>query len=276
MKDHIRRVLPDRTRSEVRIGCSGWTYASWRDEFYPSTLPSSRWLLHYASVFDTVETNGTFYRLPEADTFIRWHDATPTNFLMSVKASRYLTHLKQLREPEEPLERLISRAAGLGSKLGPLLYQFPPTLQRSDERLLMFLRALTRRTPSVTHRLRHVIEFRHPSWYTDAVFAMLERHDVACCLHDRTGSSFDTLIPGSFAYIRFHGTSGRYAGEYTLPMLRRWAHRIALWHAQGRDVYAYFNNDPGAAAPRNALMLRSLLGLAETTHASEPWSDAVH
>lgn len=232
--------------------------------------------MHYASVFDTVETNGTFYRLPSADTFVRWKEVTPPGFLMSVKASRFLTHLKQLKDPEEPLDRLISRAAGLGRKLGPLLYQFPPTLERNDDRLLTFLSALPPRA-SRSQALQHVIEFRHPSWYADSVFEMLQRHRVACCLHDRTGSSFDTLLPGSIAYIRFHGTSGQYAGEYTLSILRTWADRIAVWHAQGRDVYAYFNNDPGAAAPRNALMLRSLLGMgtSRTTDTQEA-SDAVH
>ena len=265
-----------RSRPRVWIGCSGWTYAAWKGAFYPSGLPTGRWLQHYASVFDTVETNGTFYRLPSKDTFINWRTNTPDGFRMAVKASRFLTHLKQLREPEEPLDRLISRAAGLGEKLGPLLYQFPPTLQRNDDRLRTFLDALPRRTSSTPRRvLRHVFEFRHPSWYVDEVFAMLRRYHVACCLHDRTGSAFDTALPGPFAYIRFHGTSGHYAGEYTMPMLRPWADRIAVWLAQGLDVYAYFNNDPGAAAPRNALMLRSLLGLASPRDVGEPL-DAVH
>jgi len=247
--------LPDR----IRIGCSGWNYKAWRGRFYPSDLPASGWLRHYTGVFDTVEINNTFYRLPEASTFAAWRSQTPSSFLMAVKASRFLTHMKRLRDPEEPIDRLISRAAALGSKLGPLLYQLPGNFQIDLPRLEHFLNALPRRLPRSRHALEHVMEFRHSSWYVDETFQLLTARGIALCLHDKLGSDIREPFVGPFAYVRFHGTSGHYHGSYTDRQLDWWAQRLAAQWQDGRTVYAYFNNDPDAVATVNARTLRTLM-----------------
>jgi uncharacterized protein YecE (DUF72 family) len=225
-------------------------------------------LPYYASAFDTVEVNNTFYRLPEAETFAAWRAATPVGFLMAVKASRYLTHLKRLRDPESPLSRLFERATALGSRLGPVLYQLPGTFARDLDRLSAFLDALPRQWPIAKgrRRLTHVIEFRHPSWYVNETFDLLARARVSLCLHDKGGSGIADPIIGPAVYLRFHGTSGHYHGSYPTAALSRWASRLAEQVQDGRPVYAYFNNDPDAVAVRNARTLRRLLQrrLAET------------
>jgi uncharacterized protein YecE (DUF72 family) len=250
--------MPRRPRlPELRVGCSGWNYPAWRGEFYPPGVPPRQWLAHYAAHFDTAEANGTFYRLPEYDTFAAWAAQTPAGFTMAVKASRFLTHLKRLRDPEEPLRRLFEHAAGLGVKLGPVLYQLPPQMRVDRARLATFLAALPRHLPGrPRRRLRHVVEFRDPTWYSDDVFQLLRDHDVALCLHDKRGSEWTTALPGRCLYVRFHGTSGDYRGSYGATALDRWARRLAAAWQAGQDVYAYFNNDPGATATRNALSLR--------------------
>jgi uncharacterized protein YecE (DUF72 family) len=235
------------------VGCSGWNYASWRGRFYPRDLPAARWLEFYTTRFDTVEVNNSFYRLPERSTFLGWRAQVPPAFLFAVKASRFLTHMKRLLDPEEPIARLFSRLTGLGPRLGPVLYQLPPTLTIDLPRLDYFLRAL----PRISRRTqRHVIEFRHPSWYVDETFALLTRRRVAMCLHDKTGSAICEPIVGPFVYVRFHGTSGHYHGSYSWQQLDRWAHVLAERAREDRQVFAYFNNDPEAVATKNALTLR--------------------
>lgn len=246
-----------RSRPAPRVGCSGWNYASWRGRFYPATLPAARWLPYYAERFDTVEVNNTFYRLPERATFAAWRSQVPANFLVGVKASRFLTHMKRLRDPEEPLERLFSRVSALGRQLGPVLYQLPGHFTIDLPRLDGFLKALPR--TSGGRRIRHVMEFRHPSWYVAETFQLLERRRVALCLHDKHGSAIDGPFVGPFVYVRFHGTSGHYHGSYGSGQLMEWAHRLAEQAEQGRPVFAYFNNDPDATAVVNALSLRSAI-----------------
>jgi uncharacterized protein YecE (DUF72 family) len=237
----------------IRIGCSGWQYKHWRGDFYPVELSPSRWLEYYAERFDTVEINNTFYRLPETPTFAAWRRRAPRGFVYAVKASRFLTHMKKLKDPEEPLHRFFSRARALKRSLGPVLYQLPPRWPVNVERLEAFLRLLPRR------RL-HTLEFRDPSWYTPDVFALLERHRVALCLHDMKGSATgpaDRQPPaiGPFVYVRFHGPQ-KYSGGYRDDTLERWAEWLAAQARGGRPVYAYFNNDVGGHAPRDALRLR--------------------
>jgi uncharacterized protein YecE (DUF72 family) len=253
-------VPPGRAhRGLPRVGCSGWNYKSWRGRFYPRDLPPSRWLDYYTHVFDTVEVNGTFYRLPEAPTFRAWREQTPSSFLMAVKASRFLTHMKRLRDPEEPLERLLARAAELGPRLGPVLYQLPPTLHLDLARLEHFLEALPRRVAGSRRALQHVLEFRDVSWYVDETYELLDRHGVAVCLHDKAGSALRDVSTGGCVYVRFHGTSGRYHGSYGDRALDAWAVRLTDEWREGRTVYAYFNNDPDAVATENARRLRALI-----------------
>jgi uncharacterized protein YecE (DUF72 family) len=230
----------------VRVGCSGWQYRHWRGDFYPQELPAARWLDRYASAFDTVELNNSFYRLPERETFERWRERTPDGFLFAVKASRFLTHLKKLKDPEEPLARFFAHAAGLGPKLGPVLYQLPPRWPADPGRLDRFLEALP---PG-----RHVLEFRDPSWYAPEILERLERAGVTLCLHDMPGSATPRVRVGPAVYVRFHGTT-RYGGAYGDGDLDAWAEWLNREHGSGHDVFAYFNNDVGGHAPRDAKRL---------------------
>ena len=245
-----------RRRGRMFIGCSGWQYASWRGRFYPATLPHSRWLTYYAAHFRTVEVNNTFYRLPEKSTFARWREATPPGFVVTVKASRYLTHLKRLRAPTPPLVRLFRRVSALGPRLGPILFQLPASMRYDAALLRVFLRALRKRRP----RTRYVLEFRDPGWYRDDVFDTLRRARVALCLHDMPGSAIAGGPRDPFVYVRFHGTTKKYGGSYPDDALREWARRLRAAAEAGRDVYAYFNNDIDGAAVANARTLIEFTG----------------
>jgi uncharacterized protein YecE (DUF72 family) len=236
----------------ARVGCSGWQYKHWRGAFYPPELPQSQWFAYYASRFDTVEINNSFYRLPERTTFVSWARRAPMRFEFAVKASRFLTHMKKLKDPREPLQRMFSRMRGLGNRLGPVLYQLPPNFRVDVERLREFIDLLPRDA-------RHVIEFRDPSWYTQDVCDLLDRADVAMCLHDMPGSATGRTRVGPFVYVRFHGADAKYAGTYSKDRLARWAQWLDEQRRAGIDVYAYFNNDVGGHAPRDAVTLRSLL-----------------
>jgi uncharacterized protein YecE (DUF72 family) len=233
------------------VGCSGWQYRHWRGNFYPATLPASQWLDHYTTRFDTVEINNTFYRLPEAATFAAWRRRAPRGFLYAVKASRYLTHMKKLNAPHEPIARLFTRARHLGKAFGPVLYQLPPGWPVNVGRFDAFLRALPRAR-------RHAVEFRDPSWYSDEVLAVLERRRVALCLHDMAGSASGMRAVGPFVYVRFHGVQ-KYRGRYDDDTLERWAVWLAGERRRGRPVFAYFNNDTGGHAPRDAIRLRDAI-----------------
>lgn len=235
----------------IRIGCSGWQYRHWRGDFYPADVPISHWLDRYAAVFDTVELNNSFYRLPSPAAFRRWRERTPPGFLFAVKASRYLTHLKKLKDPVDPLARFFEAAQELGPKLGPVLYQLPPNWPANVDRLRTFLHALPR-------RVRHVMEFREPSWYSPVVLDLLEKAGVALCLHDMPGCATPRVRIGPFVYVRFHGVT-RYGGRYDDEALGSWAGWLAVEHERGRDVFAYFNNDMGGHAPRDATRLRRQL-----------------
>jgi len=240
----------------IRIGCSGWNYPSWRGgAFYPRGLPASRWLAFYAGHYDTVEVNATFYRLPLRDAVARWADDTPRDFTFAVKVSRYLTHIKRLRDAAVYLERFLERIGPLANagKLGPLLWQLPPTFQRDDERLAVALSEL----PA---GMRHAIEFRHESWFTDRVWELLREHNVALVIADRPDvRSFQTReLTADFVYVRFHQGSRGCRGNYSDSELREWQRIIRRWSAE-RDVYAYFNNDWEAFAPANARALRAMI-----------------
>jgi uncharacterized protein YecE (DUF72 family) len=243
--------LHQQFNSTVRVGCSGWQYRHWHGDFYPASLPSARWFEHYASRFDTVEVNNTFYRLPDGATFAAWRRRAPRRFLFAVKASRFLTHMKKLKDPGEPIKRFFGRAMRLGPRLGPVLYQLPTRWPVNFDRLAAFLKMLPRRR-------RHTIEFRDPSWYRDDVFALLERHRVALCLHDMSGSASGKLAVGPFVYVRFHGTT-KYGGRYGDETLTEWAAWLVEQARNGRGIYAYFNNDTGGHAPRDAVRLREAI-----------------
>jgi uncharacterized protein YecE (DUF72 family) len=239
-------------RGRARVGCSGWLYKHWRGDFYPAELSQARWFEHYAARFDTVELNNSFYRLPERATFASWARRAPLRFEFAVKASRFLTHMKKLKDPEEPIDRLFSRMRALGSHLGPVLYQLPPGWKVDVERFAHFLDALPR-------DVRHVVEFRETSWYSPEIFRLMERRHVALCLHDMKGSATERARVGPFVYVRFHGATAKYGGGYTEARLRDWANWLNEQRRAGCDVYAFFNNDVGGHAPRDAVTLGRLL-----------------
>jgi uncharacterized protein YecE (DUF72 family) len=229
--------------------------------FYPADLPLREWLAFYTRTFETVEINNTFYRLPESRTFSAWRRGTPDGFVIAVKASRYLTHLKKLRDPQEPVKRLFARVRFLGRRLGPVLYQLPGQFRRDLGRLeeLLTILPTSARLANTTVAVRHAFEFRDASWYEPDTFDLLRRFGAALCLHDKAGAAIGDVVTAPFVYIRFHGPSGQYAGSYDEATLARWAAWIHEQIRQTRDVYAYFNNDPDAAAVRNAQTLRALV-----------------
>lgn len=230
----------------VRIGTSGWQYRDWRGTFYDETVPTSRWLEAYSQTFGTVEANGTFYRLPERATFARWRARTPASFEFAVKASRFLTHVRRLQDPKAAVDRLVERAAGLGGKLGPILLQLPPTMPCDLGRLEETLE-------SFPPTARLVVEFRHESWLTDATVDLLRRHGAATCLADRRGPLRPQWRTADWGYVRFHEGRAHPSPRYGEAALRTWADRIAEAYGSEQTVYAYFNNDPQAFAPRNAV-----------------------
>lgn len=236
----------------IRIGTSGWEYRHWKGRFYPADLPRDRWFEHYAAHFDTVELNATFYRLPERSIFAGWEARAPVGFRYALKASRYLTHVKRLREPSEPLARLWSRAIALGAHLGPMLYQLPPRWRPDPERLAAFVAALPRERAQA-------VELRDPRWYRRDILEALRAGGVALCIHDMPGSGRIVPPVGPLVYLRFHGAGQRYGGTYSPQRLSAWADRIAAWAAEGRAVWAYFNNDIGGHAVVDAARLRELV-----------------
>ena len=236
----------------VRIGTSGWEYDHWKGSFYPPGLPRERWFEFYAERFDTVELNATFYRLPAADTFSGWARRAPDGFVFAVKASRYLTHIRRLREPAEPLDRLWSRARRLGRHLGPVLYQLPPRWRPNLERLEAFL-------ASVPRGDAQALEIRDRRWYRPDVVAALGASPVGLCLHDMPGSETRAQPVGRLVYVRFHGAGARYGGSYSPQRLSAWAGRIAGWASAGLPVWAYFNNDVGGHAVVDADRLRTMV-----------------
>ena len=245
----------------VLVGASGWQYPSWRGVFYPAELPQAQWLEHYAACFRTVEVNNTFYRLPGRHTFEHWAERTPDDFVVTVKASRYLTHVRRLREPEEPVERLMAAAAGLGPKLGPVLLQLPPDLSARPE-------ALDRTLSCFPAGTRVAVEPRHDSWFAEELDAVLRRHDAALCLADRYSRPVAPLWrTASWGYLRMHEGRGSAHPCYGRTALKSWAARLAGLFSEENDVYVYFNNDPRGCAVRDgkrfALTLREA-GLAPT------------
>ncbi len=241
-------------RGEVRIGTSGWHYRHWKGNFYHARLPASRMLNAYLEHFDTVELNNSFYKLPSADTFENWRISTPQGFIFAVKASRFLTHMKKLKDPESALNNFLPRAEKLGEKLGPILFQLPPGWRMDLQRLRDFLRALP-------GKHRYAFEFRDPSWHCPPVLEVLQRYNAAFCVFDLAGFQSPIEVTAEFAYVRLHGPGGKYQGSYSEEALQEWANRIVSWKQRLSAVYAYFDNDQEGYAAANAVRLRELVGL---------------
>ncbi|MBZ5505406.1 MAG: DUF72 domain-containing protein [Acidobacteriia bacterium] len=239
--------------TDIRIGTSGYHYKHWVGKFYPSKTPPSKMLAYYVRHFDTLELNNSFYRLPTIEAFESWRDATPANFIFAVKASRYITHNKKLKDPENALDNILPRAEHLGNKLGPMLFQLPPRWKVNLERLEGLLEILPRRH-------RYAFEFRELSWITPQVNRLLIRHNAAFCIYELAGYQSPFDITADFAYVRLHGPgAGKYQGCYSKAQLREWARRIEQWSATLKAVYIYFDNDQAGYAAQNALELKQMV-----------------
>jgi len=236
----------------VRIGCSGWVYKHWRGLFYPEKLPVKRWFEFYAAEFDTVEINNSFYRLQPPETFEAWRNQAPPGFCYAVKANRFLTQAKKLKDCGEPIARMMRSFDTLRPALGPILYQLPPRFHLNLERLESFLKL-------VPKDAINVFEFREKSWYTDKVFELLARYGASFCTHDMPGSQSPRVAVGPIAYVRFHGAISKYYGRYSDEALLCWTDWIADQARKGRSVWAYFNNDPEAHAIHDAQTLRGMV-----------------
>jgi uncharacterized protein YecE (DUF72 family) len=240
---------------DIRIGTSGFHYKHWKGPFYPAKCPASKMLGYYLEHFNTVELNNSFYRLPTAEAFDCWRDATPSNFVFAVKASRFITHNKKLKDPENALDNLLPRAAHLGPKLGPILFQLPPHWRVNPERLTGLLEILPR-------DLRYAFEFRELSWLTPEIDSILQKFNAAFCIYELAGYYSPLRITADFTYIRLHGPgAGKYQGSYTEDQLHAWARQIEQWSAQLKAVYLYFDNDQSGYAAENAQSLLKHLDL---------------
>jgi uncharacterized protein YecE (DUF72 family) len=234
------------------IGTSGWHYGHWRGPFYPDKLAAEEFLEFYAARFHTVEINNSFYQLPAAATLEHWRDTVPEGFIFAVKGSRYITHMKKLQEPEQTLRPLLERVELLNPKLGPLLFQLPPRWGFNPERLESFLQALPQ--PG-----RYALEFRDPSWINREACELLRRHNAAFCIYELAGYQSPLEVTADSVYIRLHGPSGAYQGQYGEQALAGWAEKITSWTGAGQDVFCYFDNDESGYAAQDALRLQEML-----------------
>jgi len=251
----IGGAMAKRTRKHARlfIGTSGWSYPSWRGPFFPPEVMVKHHLAYYATQFASAELNGVFYRTPSLEAVRGWRDQTPDGFVFAWKASKFITHWKRLSDKSRNSLALIEeRLKILGPKAGPVLFQLPPRFEADAARLSSFLKLLSKRR-------RYAFEFRHQSWYTDDIYALLRRHDIALCISDHHDAPAPWIATASHVYVRGHGPGGRYKGRYPDAELRAWARKIAAWRREDRDVYAYFDNDQKSAAPKDALRLIAFL-----------------
>ena len=240
------------SKGTLRVGCAGWVYRHWRGLLYPEGLPQRLWFERYAQEFDTVEINNSFYRVPLASTFDKWRAKAPPGFCYAVKANRFITHMKKMLDYEEPVERFIELARRLDDKLAPILYQIPPSLHKDIGRLDAFLGRLP-------NDLEQVVEFRHRSWYDENVLTLLDRHGVGFVAHDLGGLVSPRWASGRTAYVRFHGSGGRYSGRYSDEALLGWADWCMEQSRLGRSCWGYFNNDIHGHAIEDARTLKSMV-----------------
>ena len=243
--------------TQVLIGTSGWTYPDWKGTFYPAKLPNAKFLEFYGNQFSTVEVNYSFYRLPTAATYEKWVAQVPKGFVFAVKASRLITHIKRLQGADEPWDVFLQNTQSLGSRLGPILFQFPASFRIDQARLSEFLNMA--RTVMSGANLRLVFEFRHASWFVDKIYRLLSDHGAALCIADSPRYPRREIATTTFMYLRFHGRNQLFASKYTKTDLSKEARKIRRYVQGGQDVYAYFNNDAQGYAVKNARMLMTMI-----------------
>lgn len=242
-----------RNKPKLHIGTSGWNYKHWKENFYPGDIKESRLFSYYIKNFSTVEINNSFYHLPKKETFEDWSKQAPDGFVFSVKASRYITHMKKLKDPQEATKKFFDAVDGLGSKLGPILFQLPPYWKANPERLESFLKQLP---SSKKSGYKYVFEFRDDSWFSSEVKNILEKYNAAFCIYDLEQNLSPLWVTADFVYIRLHGPDGAYQGKYSQDQLEEWRDRFREWN---KTVYCYFDNDEEGYAPQNALELKNML-----------------
>lgn len=240
-------------KGKLYIGTSGYSYDHWTGVFYPADLSKSKWLEFYAKHFQTVELNVTFYRLPQKKAFESWYRRTPKNFLFICKGSRFITHVKKLADVSKPVKLFFDRVRLLKEKLGPILWQFPPSLKMNERKLAAFLKILSKYSPRAT------FEFRNETWFVNRIFNLLSRYKASLCLADSPYFPCIEEITSDFVYLRFHGGRILYGSNYSKKELRTWAKKIRKWRNRGLDVFAYFNNDAQGFAVKNAKQLADLI-----------------
>lgn len=234
------------------IGTSGWHYKHWLGNFYPAGTRPAHYLTHYLHYFNSVEINNSFYKLPLAETLLQWKSTVPDDFIFSVKASRFITHMKKLREPQQSFHLFMERVQVLGEKLGPILFQLPPAWRYNQERFEAFLQALP-------DTYRYAFEFRDQSWYTDTAYRLLQQYNCAFCMYDFAYHQSPMVVTADFVYVRLHGPENKYDGSYSDEVLENWAAHCRLWVEQGKQVYFYFDNDMNGHAPVNARKLQEIM-----------------
>jgi uncharacterized protein YecE (DUF72 family) len=247
------RLFSMTKEGNIHVGTSGWQYSHWKGPFYPEHLSNDELLAYYSGRFHTVEINNSFYRLPKKETLRRWRQSVPADFIFSFKANRYITHMKKLKDPAEPLSRMLDVVHCLGDCLGPILFQLPPRWKFNSERLLNFLEALPR-------RYRYAFEFRDPSWLVPGVYKALIEAGAAFCIYEIGGRISPVQVTAGFVYIRLHGPeSEAYRGRYPTKTLAGWAGALSGWSAEGKEIFCYFDNDEAGYAAQDASRLREML-----------------
>jgi uncharacterized protein YecE (DUF72 family) len=238
--------------STLFIGTSGWSYDHWSGVFYPPGLPSDQRLAHYTGHLSSTEINSSFYNLPSEKTVATWRETVPQGFVFAAKASRYITHMKKLKDPDTGVSHFLARMSLLGDRLGPILFQLPPRWRFNADRLGSFLAALG-------SGFRYAFELRDPSWLNDRTYELLSRYGVAYCIYELGGFLSPTEVTADFVYIRLHGPAAPYQGDYDTRILTGWAGAICGWLEEGLQVYCYFDNDEAGYAVRNAIELQEML-----------------
>jgi uncharacterized protein YecE (DUF72 family) len=241
-----------KAKGGVYIGTSGWHYDHWKGPFYPDRLPKSEMFSYYSRQFRAVEINNSFYRLPSKETLQGWGGTAPECFVFAVKASRYITHMKKLKDPHEPVAALIENVTVLDAKLGPILFQLPPRWKVNPDRLREFLSTLP-------EGLRYAFEFRDPSWFDDRIYDALKQAGAALCMYDLAGRRSPKRVTADFIYIRLHGPDAAYEGQYDTSTLTGWAGAMYAWLNQGKEIFCFFDNDQNGYAAQDALRLQKMM-----------------